>query len=202
MELEVGFRISNWDRPLRVNRNRRSGRFNRAGSPPTQYICLHPLGPWAEYLRGNDLRRSEEVRDLRLNMWAMRLDLTDAVEMGFEEALREPGLGLGPEDLVSDDHTACQDFADRLRADSAAPKAIIVPNAAMPGTRNLVIFGPRVQIPYLWMPIDSGDIPACAITRASRPPRGLLDRVRFSGQSHAELDAWRNGQRFDFRDLM
>jgi len=199
---EVGFRISTWDTPLRVNPHRGPGRYHRAGSPPTQYICLHPLGPWAEYLRNGDLRRPEDIADLRLNVWAFKLDLKDALELDFEAAERraeEPGMR--PEDLVSDDHTACRRLADRLRSDSAAPKALVVPNAALPGTRNLVIFGPRVQIPYLWEPVDYGDIPACVITKASQPPEGLLERVRFSRQPHAELEAWRVGRRFDFTDL-
>jgi hypothetical protein len=76
-----------------------------------------------------------------------------------------------------------------------------VPSAALPGARNLVIFGPREAIPYLWAPIDAGDIPACIITKASQSPDGLLERVRFSGESHAELDAWLSGRRYEFQDL-
>lgn len=173
-----------------------------AGSPPTQYICLHPLGPWAEYLRNNDLRHREDIVDLRLNVWALKLNLHDALQLDFEEAQRKAEeLEIQPEDLVSDDHSVCRRLAERLRNDSALPKVLVVPSAALPGTRNLVIFGPRVQIPYEWEPIDYGDIPACAVTKASQPPEGLLEQVRFRGQPHAELDAWRAGRRFDFADL-
>jgi RES domain-containing protein len=195
----VGFRISDWDTPLRPNPHRSPGRYHRAGSPPTQYIALHPLGPWGEYLRYHDLRRPEDIAELRLNMWALRVDLGEAVEIGFENALAD--FGLQADDLVDDDYTACQALADRLRADSATPKAIVVPSAALPGAKNLVILGARVAIPYLWAPIDSGDIPACALTKASRPPTGLVDRVRFAGESHAELEAWKRGQRYELTDL-
>jgi hypothetical protein len=198
---EVGFRISDWDTPLRVNSHRMPGRFHRAGSPPTQYVCLHPLGPWAEYLRYYDLRQPEDSLDVRLNLWVLRVDLIDAVEIDFEAVERNPWLEIEPDDLVSDDHTRCQELANRLRADAAAPKAIVVPNAALPGTRNLILFGPRVQIPYQWTPIDAGDIPVCALTKASQPPAGLLERVRFKGHPHAALDGWRSGRRFEFRDL-
>lgn len=202
MSAEVGFRISDWDTPLRVNPHRSPGRFHGAGSPPTQYICLHPLGPWAEYLRYHDLRRPEDTADLRLNVWALKLNLDDSLKLDFEETERRTEeLEIRPDNLVSDDHSACRRLAEQLRNDSALPKAIVVPNAALPGTRNLVIFGPRVQIPYQWEPIDSGDIPACAVTKASQPPAGLLERVRFSGQPHAELAAWQSGRRFEFRDL-
>jgi len=64
-----------------------------------------------------------------------------------------------------------------------------------------VILGAREAIPYQWTPIDSGDIPACALTKASRPPDGLLEKVRFAGEPHAELEAWRDGRRYDLADL-
>lgn len=196
---EVGFRISDWDTPLRPNSHRTPGRFHRAGSPPTQYISLHPLGPWAEYLRYHDLRQPEDVADRRLNVWALRLNLEDAVEIAFETSLAE--FELPPEDLVGDDHGPCQELADRLRADAAAPKQIVVPSAALPGSRNLVVLGPQVQIPYLWEPIDEGDVPACALTKASQPPEGLPEVVRFSGTPHAELEAWKEGRHYVLADL-
>lgn len=196
---EVGFRIANWDTPLRPNPHRSPGRYNRAGSPPTQYIALHPLTPWAEYLRANDLRVPEQSADLQLNLWALRVDLTEAVEVGFENCFA--AFEIEPEDLVGDDHSECQALADRLRADSSEPKALIVPSAALPGTRNLVILAAREAIPYQWTPIDSGDIPACALTKASQPPDGLLEKVRFVGEPHAELEAWGEGRRYELSDL-
>lgn len=196
---EVGFRISDWDTPLRPNAHRTPGRFHRTGSPPTQYVSLHPLGPWAEYLRYHDLRRPEDIADRRLNVWALRLHIAEAVEIGFGNSLAE--FGLRPEDLVSDDHGPCQDLGDRLHADAAAPKQILVPSAALPGSRNLVVFGPRVEIPYMWEPVDEGDIPACALTKASQPPEGLLQMVRFRGSRHAELEAWEEGRSYVLADL-
>lgn len=199
MGVGVGFRISDWDTPLRPNPHRSPGRYHRAGSPATQYIALHPLGPWAEYLRYHDLRLPEDSTELRLNMWALRLDLTEVAEIGFENAL--DNFEIQPEDLVSDDHATCQALADRLRADSAMPKAIVVPSAALPGARNLVVLKARVAIPYLWTPIDCGDVPACILTQASQPPEGLVDRIRFAGEPHAELEAWEQGRRYELADL-
>lgn len=199
MALATGFRISDWDTPLRVNPNRSPGRFNGANSPATQYVGLHPLTPWAEYLRYHDLRRTEEIADRRLRVWALRLDLTDAVEIGFENAFED--FGLQPEDLVADDYTPCQRLADRFRADAAEPKKIIVPSAALPGSRNVVILGPRESIPYLWAPIDDGDIPACIVAEHSQPPEGLVDLVRFRGESHVELEEWLKGRLYDLADL-
>src|SRR5712691_8607339 len=36
---------------------RGAGQYNKEGVGPTQYMCLHPLGPWAELLRGEDRRQ-------------------------------------------------------------------------------------------------------------------------------------------------
>lgn len=187
---ETCFRIANWDTPLRVNQNRSAGRFNDAGSPATQYFCLHPLGPWAEYLRSNDLREPVDLAEYRLRFWAVRLDLTEATEITFANA---PDFGLAPEDLIADDHGSCRRLGNRLRYDPAAPDAIVVPNAALPGTRNLVIFGERTAIPFSVPPRDAWDIPACAVAERSRPPRGIESIVRFSEDPHPGFEAWSAG---------
>jgi RES domain-containing protein len=193
-----GFRLASWDTPLRVNPNRTAGRFNRENSPATQYIALHPLTPWAEYLRSHGLTSREEVADRRLRTWSIRVIASEIVEIDFEHAA---DYGLDPYDLISDDWTACQEFADRLRQDAAAPEVVKVPSAALPGTSNVVIFGEREDIPYLWTPIDEGDLPACIVAEEGRPPMKLLDLVRHSGQPHAEFEAWAAGHRFGFADL-
>jgi len=198
VSIEVGYRISDWDTPLRVNPNRSAGRFNRAGSPATQYIGLHPLTPWAEYLRFHDLRRADELAERRLTIWALRLDLDSAAAIGFDNA---SDYKLQPPELVDDNHEACQDLSDRLRSDAAAPKTIIVPSAALPGTQNVVIFGERVAIPYQWPPIDEVDLPVCVVAGRAVPPPTLVDHVRFRGDGHAEFEAWLSGRRYVFADL-
>jgi hypothetical protein len=194
---ETAFRIANWDTPLRVNHNRSSGRFNEAGSPPTQYFCLHPLGPWAEYMRTNELREPVDLAERRLRIWAVKLDLAGALEIDFANAAR---FGLTPADLVGDDHGPCRRLAERLRSERSA-ETIVVPNAALPGTRNVVIFGERTAIPYAWPPRDSWDLPACALAERSRPPEGVESVVRFAGEPHPELEAWTAGLSYQFADL-
>jgi RES domain-containing protein len=198
VSIEVGYRISDWDTPLRVNPNRSAGRFNGAGSPATQYIGLHPLTPWAEYLRFHDLRGIAEIAERRLTIWALRLEIDSATAIGFDNAGEH---ALQPADLVDDDYGPCQELGDRLRADAAAPKTIIVPSGALPGTQNVVIFAERVGIPYLWSPIDELDLPACVVAGRAAPPPALIDNVRFRGERHAEFEAWLSGQRYDFADL-
>lgn len=198
-ERAIGFRIAAWDTPLRVSPNRSPGRFNHTSSPPTQYASLHPLTPWAEYIRNQGLQTPEELAEHRLRIWALRLDLSAAAEVSFETA---PSFGLEPWDLVGSDHGPCRDFADRLRAEASAPKTLIVPSAALPGTRNVVILGERVAIPYQWPALDEGDIPASIVAVGAQPPADLLPLVRHGDSPHAEHDAWAAGRRYRFDDLI
>lgn len=194
----IGYRVASWDTPLRANAHRTEARYNRVDSPATQYLALHPLTPWAEYCRTQGLRDPDEVATRRLTTWVVRLPAEPVTEIGFDDA---GDWGLAPEDLVADEYTACQDLAERLRADPDAPKVIRVPSAALPGTHNLVTFGERVMIPYCWPPIDDGDIPACVVAEAARPPDDLFRLIRHRGQEHAGLEAWSAGREYEFADL-
>jgi RES domain-containing protein len=196
--VEVAFRISNWDTPLRVNPNRTAGRYNEAGSPATQYLSLHPLAPWAEYLRSEGLKDADHLSERRLRIWALRVDLAGAKEIGFGEAADH---GLEAADLVSDDHGPCRRLGERFREDPLGPETIVVPSAALPGTTNIVIFGERTQIPYSWEPIDSIDIPSCVIAERSQPPFGIHTVVRYRGESHRGLEEWSSGRAYRFPDL-
>jgi hypothetical protein len=188
----VAFRLASWGRPLRTEASRVPGRFHRpAEEEPTQYLCLHPLGPWAEFLRGNDLRAPEQARVVSQRVWALRLDLAGLVKVGFEDAARHRAR---PGDLVSDDYRACHRLARRLRQDGA--RGMVVPSAALPGTLNVVLFGARVSAPYLVDPLGALDVPAAITADGGRPPEGLLRLVRFRGDSHAALEAHRAGRPF------
>jgi RES domain len=192
----VAFRLASWRRPLRTEPSRVAGRFHRVTEDvPTQYLCLHPLGPWAEFLRASGLGTAEQLALVRHRTWALRLDLAGVVRIGFAEAAKH---GLRPGDLVSDDHRACHRLADRLRA--AGLPGAIVPSAALPGTDNVVLFGERAAAPYLLEPLSPVDVPASLTADGGRPPIGLLDRVRRRGAAHAALEAWRAGEPFRFAE--
>jgi hypothetical protein len=194
--LVAGYRLASWRRPLRTEPSRVVGRFHRmTEESPTQYVCLHPLGPWAEFLRASALRTAEQLALVRHRTWALRVDLAGLLRIGFDEA---DAYGLRPGDLVSDDLRACHRLADRLRADGA-PGAV-VPSAALPGTDNVVLFGERAAAPYLVEPLSAIDVPASLTADGGRPPLGLLDRVRRRGAPHAALEAWRAGEPFRFAE--
>lgn len=189
----AGFRVASWDTPLRVNPNREAGRWNAPGSSATQYIALHPLGSWAEYLRWHGLRSAVDLAEIRLGVWAIRVTVNEILTITFDNAGE---IGLTAEDLVSEDWSACQAAADRLRADRAAPRVLQVPSAALPGTRNVVILGPRVALPYTADPQGSVDLPLTLAAAGARPPTSLVDLVRYRDDPHAELVAWARGERY------
>lgn len=189
------YRLAAWDTPLWVLPNRRAGRYNRAGEGPTQYLALHPLTPWAELLRFDGRRTEEEANELRPPLWAVRVKFepADTVELTFDNASE---WGLEPEDLVSDSRAATQALAARLRADPSGPTALVVPSAALPGTRNLVLLGARVKVEYDQAPVDDGDVATALAALEARAPRGLVGAVHHRGANgkHAGLQAWQRDE--------
>lgn len=192
----IAYRFAAYATPLRTIPDPGGARFHRGGErEPTQYLSLHPLGPWAELMRGHDLRTREQVLAVRMRTWALRVDLGGLPEIAFDGA---PEHGIDPSALVADDQDACRALADRLRA--AGAPGMIVPSAALPGTRNAVLFGARVASPYLAEPAGAVDVPSSVTADDGRPLAGLLDRVRFRGDRHAALDAWARGEPFVFAE--
>lgn len=198
MSRRVAYRIAAWDTPFWSLPNRREGRFNHAGKSTTQYLGLHPLAPWAEIARNEHRRERRELDELRLPIWAARLVLDgEPIEIGFDEA---EDWGLAPEDLIADDRSACQLLGERFRRDPDLPDSLVVPSAALPGTENLVIFGPRVITSYLLEPIDQQDAPASLVAERSTLPAGLETRIRHFGMPHAAFEAWREGRELTFEE--
>lgn len=189
----ICYRVAAYATPLRVVAASQPGRYNAADEDdPTQYMTLHPLGPVAELMRRADLRTAEQVGGVRARTWALEVPIEDLPEITFDSADQ---LGITAEDLVSDDHRTCQQLAGGLRDQIPG---MIVPSAALPGTRNVVLFGPRVAAPYLIRPVSSLDIPASVTAEDGRPLTSLLSLVRFVGQLHPALAAWEHGTDFHF----
>ena len=187
----VGFRWANYDTPLWVNPNRSSGRWPAVGDDPTQYWATHPLGPWAEYARTFHVRDWEDLREVRSRMWAARLrfDLGEVLELTFENAMQN---GIRPEHLVGDDHGPCQAFAQQVRPNYAG---LVAPSAALPGTANIVMFGPRAMAPYHSDPPDADlDVPTALLTEHGGPPVSLTGFICCRGVAHVGLRAWKEGQ--------
>lgn len=189
----VAYRLSTYGNPLRTEPARRPGRYHTGEEDsPTQYVCLHPLGPLAEFMRANDVRLPEQVRQVRQRTWALRLEIDGLPEITLATA---EDFGLEATGLVADDASRCQELGTRLRDEVPG---IVVPSAALPGTRNVVLLGPRVGSPYLVDPISAVDVPASITAHAARPILSLLDVVCFKGELHAELEAFNRDEEFDF----
>ena len=189
----ICYRFAAYATPLRTVPAAQPARFNRGDDDdPTQYLSLHPLGPHAELMRNSDLRAPERVRAVRMRTWALEVPLDDLPEVSFDTADR---FGITAEELVADDRSACQRLAARLRGQSSG---LLVPSAALPGTRNVILFGSRVAAPYLTVPVSTLDIPSSVTSEAGRPLVSLLDIVRFTGDVHPALDAWQQGTVFTF----
>jgi RES domain-containing protein len=191
----VVYRATAHDAPLWAFPNTSAGRWNRANGWPAQYLSLHPMTPWAEVMRTLGLRE-EAAGAMRVPIWAFQLTLAEQpLELGFGAAAAHD---LDPGDLVADDWSPCQALASRLRDDGVA--AIVVPSAALPGTRNLVVLHPAAVIDYHCEPIDPEDQPASMVARDGRCPAGLWRCVhhRRGEAEHAALRAHRAGEDYEF----
>lgn len=186
----VGYRWANYDTPFWANPNRSAGRWNSVGDDPTQYWGLHPLCPWAEYVRSQDIVDQDDLASIRSRVWTARLEFDEGTlaEVTYDNA---ESFGISAADLVADDHGPCRSLAVRLRSQH---QGLIVPSAALPGTRNLVVFGGRAMSPYNLPPPDAEmDVPAALASEHGGPPPALLDLVCRRGVIHAGLNAWQNG---------
>lgn len=191
----VCYRFAAYATPLRTVPAWQPARFSRGDEDePTQYLALHPLGPLAELMRNAELRSPEQVRVISTRTWALEVPVDDLPEITFATAER---FGITAEQLVGDDYGPCQALAETLRTKM---EGVIVPSAALPGTRNVVLFGPRVAAPYLTQPVSTLDVPASITADGARPPTSLMSVVRYAGDAHAALSAWRNGIDFRFAE--
>jgi len=166
----ICFRAANYRTPLRTLVPDTVGaRYHRGTEPePTQYLALHPLGPAAEVLRNRDLRRPEQARALQLRIWALEVPEEGLVDVPFS-----------PE-LVTDDLEPCRRLADRLRRDGAT--GAVVPSAALPGTRNVVLFGARIAAGWQAAAAGPRDIRTSIAAANAEALVALLSVVRFRGR--------------------
>jgi RES domain-containing protein len=192
----VAYRTAGYETPLWAFPNLSNGRYNRAGTAPTQYLSLHPMTPWAELLRSLNQRTTAEARTMRVEIWAIRITLeADPVEITFETA---PDFGLAAEDLVADDHGPCRAAAAGMYG--AGIRSFFAPSAALPGTTNLIVLEPAVVTDYHVDPFDPDDWPTAMVAQNGRCPEGLVDHVHYKHLTtdHPSLVAWRAGNTYEF----
>jgi len=105
-------------------------------------------------------------------------------------------FGVDPEALVDDDRSRCQAFAEQVRTDPSLPRAFIVPSAALPGTRNVVVFDARVLARFERDPVSERDAPSAVAGVNAQALETLLPLVRHVGSSHQEFEEWSKGNAY------
>lgn len=183
----TGYRHAFWDSPWWVSENRNAGRYNRAGQEATQYLCLHPLGVTAEFLRHHGPDVVADLHTVALRVWAARVPTEGLERITFDNAAT---FGLAASALVDDDYQHTQALGDYLRSTGRA--GLIAPSAALPGTEILVLFGPRLRLAYLADPVDPAQLQSAHITDGL-PVAELVSSVRWFGTPHSGLAAWEAG---------
>ncbi len=149
------------------------GRWHGAGEGPAQYFADTPHGAWAELLRHEEIRDSEDLAGIRRALWAVEVPRLPAARPRLaDDVLRgDPGS-----------YAECQAEAARLRQRRArglrAPSAALRPGGAggwavdrglRPGPRRdgevYVLFGRR------------SDLLGWPVVVAGSPPDEVLERV-------------------------
>jgi RES domain-containing protein len=181
----IAYRATSYDVPLWSHPNRRSGRWNIAGNGCTQYFCLDANAPFAEILRHEDLRTQADAATYTTTIWQLRID--EGAVVDYSSFGRSEAAGFPAEALVEDDHERCQAEATWLR--SRGIRGLLSPSAALPGSVNLTLFGPRVAIAWDASVSLASTIPAGRLT-TGHPPGDLVSRVRYFGQPHSALVAY------------
>ena len=187
MTVQVAYWHAAYDTPWSVIPSSRDSRFSAPfEDDATQYLALHPLGPTAELLRhslrGPDLDRADS---LLANLWAVLAEVEGTMSVTFDNSAE---YGITPRELVGEDYRPTRVLASRLRRDGVP--GFTVPSAALPGTDNLVLFGPRIAHPYLETPVTPEECPTGHLSDGARPAREVLSLVRWKGRPHAALEHW------------
>jgi hypothetical protein len=125
-------------------------------------------------LRFFDARTADDARALDLRTWAIDVPADGLVEIPYDDA------------WVADDYAACQGLADTLR--TAGHAGAIVPSAALPGTRNVVLFGGRVTSPWLAREVRPLEARASITGEHGAALAALTCVARFRGMPHPGMD--------------
>jgi RES domain-containing protein len=142
---------------------------------------MSPESCWAELIRHENLRTEADLDLVRMPFWVCRV--SSMLIFDFTDRQMRDDHEITEDALVGDDYGPCQDLGASVRALGASVRArsramgVIAPSAALPGHRNLTLFGPRRPIMWGTQPALASAIPT---TQAAlgRPPEGLLEHVR------------------------
>lgn len=184
------FRYSSYDVPFWVRANTTDERWHVSGDGATQYLSATPDGAWAELIRNENLRSEADLSLVAMPLWQARIEHSQIADYGDFETAEQ--AGFDPEDLIDDDQGACQSEGRRLR--DAGFAGVLYPSSALPGDQNLVLFGPRILLPWGAPRRLASGIPGNRLT-VGAPPKELLPRVRHTGARHAGFSEYQRLRR-------
>lgn len=180
----VVFRATTYDTPLWVSPNSRPGRWSHPQDGTiAQYCALDVAAAVAEMVRSEDLRDTDEARELRVSVWELRVD--EGAIVDFSNPQLAQGQGFQWADLLSDSWNQCQ--AEGLEIIDSGGRGVLAPSASLPGSQCLTLFGPRTEIAWKGEPRLAIQVPARHIFRGE-PGLGVVRDTRFFGEPHPEAD--------------
>lgn len=176
-----------WHRPLPLQPQiQEASRFNWRGTAYVQYLSSTPAGAWAEFIRQFGIEDYKDLAQIRRTFYAFLIDETEIADLtGLESGEGADRRLLAH--LTGDrgaDLEACRELAEDLANDGY--RGLLAPSAALPGARNLALFGPRSE--HLVDSFESGTggpwtsasrIRCLPLARGGPPfPEDLLGEVR------------------------
>jgi RES domain len=187
----VFFRYSSYDVPLWVRANTTDERWHHAGDGATQYVSTTADGAWAELIRNENLHSEADLRLVSMLLWQVEIEQTGIAD--YRDFKTAEKAGFPPEALIDDDQTACR--AEGLRLREAGFTGVLYPSAALPDETSLVLFGPKILLPWGTPRVLASGIPGMRLT-VGAPPLDVLSRVRHAGARHAGFSKYqRDGNR-------
>lgn len=180
----VVYRATTYDTPLWVSPNSRPGRWSHPeDSTIAQYCTLDVASAIGEMVRFENLRQIEEARELRVNVWELRID--EGAIADYSTPARASGQGFAWEPLLSDAWDGCQTEGRRIV--NAGGRGVLAPSAALPQGVALTLFGPRTEIAWQVEPSLSIQVPARHILRGA-PGDHLVRDTRFFDDAYPDLE--------------
>jgi RES domain-containing protein len=166
------------------------GRWNRAGEQYAQYLSLSKEGAWGELIRQAEIEDELEAAHHRRRLWELRFVHGGIADLRTWEQIT--AAGLDPPELVGpapESYPRCHSVRDDL--EKAGFRGALVPNAAVAGATNLVLFGPRTDVPldgseqFGSASVDEDEelIEVQLLPDGPAPPIELIPRVRGKGRS-------------------
>jgi hypothetical protein len=112
------------------------GRCHRKGQQPRCYASSTENVAWGELFRHS----YGEVSPYEMRRAMSQIQVTELPVVDFEDPLVRALFNVPDRALVSNDYAACRKVADLLRQRPDLFGGMILPSAAVPGERTLVVF--------------------------------------------------------------